>query len=107
MCEAEYRILTSVGGGSWYPVDHCYRIAKYHIKKLSVKEFERLLKKLVAYGHIRAKKDGVKLVSYKNLVGITQRGSDALEYWKRIRYEHTDKKSFLSKEGQAMISLPK
>lgn len=107
MTEAEYRVLMSVGGGSWYPVDHSFRIANFYIKTLNVKDFERILKKLVAYGHIRAQKDGVKLVSYKNMIGITKRGSDALEYWKRIRYDHTDKKSLLSKEGQAMITLPK
>lgn len=107
MRELEYRLLTTVGGGNWYPVEHSYRIAKYHFKKLTLKEFEHILKKLVAYGLIRAHYDGIKLISYKNELGITQKGSDCMEYWKRVRYAHTDKKNYLSEEGQAMITLPK
>ena len=107
MSETEYRLLTSVGGGSWYDLNHMFRTVRVFNKKITIKEFERLVRKHIAYGYIKARKDGVKLMSYKNELGITQKGSDALEYWKRVRYSHTDNKHLLSSEGQAMITLPK
>ena len=107
MNETEYKVLVSLGGGYWYDLNHMMRIAKYFNKKLTVKEFERIVKKHICYGLIRAKKDGVKLLTYKNELGLTQKGSECLEYWKRVRYDHTDKKHLLGEEGQAMITLPK
>lgn len=106
MNETEYRVLTSVGGGSWYDLNHIMRVAKHFNKKLTASELEHILKKQIAYGYIRARKDGVKLMSYRNELGITKKGSDCLEYWKRVRYDHTKRKHLLSAEGQAMITLP-
>lgn len=107
MNETEYRVLTSLGGGSWYDLNHMMRVARTFNKKLSKEEFAKILKKQVAYGYIRARKDGVALISYKNELGLTKKGSDALEYWKKVRYEKTNKKHLLGEEGQAMITLPK
>ncbi len=107
MCEAEYRVLTSFGGGSWYDLNHAMRVAKHFKKDLTKEEFIKILKKHVAYGYIKARKPGVYLVSYKNELGITHKGSDALEYWKRVRYERTARKRLLSREGQADISWHK
>lgn len=107
MNEAEYRVLTSFGGGSWYDLNHSMRVAKHFKKDLTKEEFIRILKKQVAYGYVRAKKDGVALVSYKNELGITKKGSDALEYWKRVRYERTSRKRLLSREGQDGITWHK
>lgn len=107
MNESEYRVLTSVGGGSWYDLNHMMRTARVFNKKLTEDEFKHIVHKHVAYGYIRARKDGSPLISYKNEFGITKKGSDCLEYWKRVRYDHTKNKHLLSAEGQAMITLPK
>lgn len=107
MNETEYRVLTSLGGGAWYDLNHMMRVARVYTPKLTKDEFFTIVKKQVAYGYIKSRYDGVPLISYKNELGLTQRGSDCLEYWKEVRYARTDKKILLSEEGRAQITLAK
>ena len=107
MSEAEYRILTSLGGGKWYDLNHMMRVGRTFAPKLTKEEFIAIIKKHVAYGLVKSRKEGTQLISYKNELALTKKGSDALEYWKEVRYAHTDKKKLLSAEGRAQITLAK
>lgn len=104
--ELDYRVLMTFGGGAYITLNDSYSIASRHIKHLTVKEFKRLLHKLLSYGWIRGEREGMPIFTYKSRFGITRRGSDALEFYKYMRYNHTDKKNLLSEEGRAMITLP-
>lgn len=104
--EREYRVLATFGGGNWNSLNDSYSIARVRLKKIDVKEFMRYIHKFLAYGWICGQTDGLPVFNYKSRFGITRKGSDALEYFKDMRYHHTDMKRLISKEGKAMITLP-
>lgn len=102
----DYRVLMTFGGGVFNTLQESYRIARFNTREMDLNKFKAILHKLLAYGWIRGEVDGLPVFSYKSKFGITRRGSDALEFFKQMRYHHTDKKILLSKEGKAMITLP-
>lgn len=104
--EEEYRVLTTVAGGEWTHLSMMYYVAKREIKDLTVERLKQIISKLIAYNLISAETASLPPFNYKNKLGITRKGSEALEYYKRVRYYMTDKKIYLSKEGGAMITLP-
>jgi hypothetical protein len=105
--EIEYRILSAFGGGKWSHCNDIYGVLHHTLGRLmTVPIFVKTLHRLLAYGLIATEKDGLPVFCYANKFGITKKGSDAMEYWKQVRYTHTDKKRYLTKEGAAMITLP-
>lgn len=101
-----YKVLMTFGGGTWISLADSLRIAAHRNKGMHVEKYKKLIKKCLEYGWISTEKSGLPVFAYKNMFGITQRGSDALEFYKSMRYNHTDKKYLLTKEGRAMITLP-
>lgn len=104
--EHEYRVLMTFGGGAWNSLNDSYSIARFHNRAMTLEKFMHCIHKFLAYGWIRGQKEGLNVFNYKARFGITQKGSDAMEFYKDMRYHHTDKKSLLSEEGRAMITLP-
>jgi len=104
--EDEYRVLASVAGGEWTHLTMMYFVLRRQIPGLTVDRLKDILKKLIAYNLISTQNEHLPFFNYNNKLGITKKGSDALEYYKRVRYAMTDKKIYISKEGGAMITLP-
>lgn len=102
-----YSVLTSFGGGKWMSLAESVRVLSIRNNKFNLREYKHFIRKCLAYGWIKCQKAGLPIFAYKNMFGITQRGSDALEFYKDMRYHHTNKKCLLSPEGKAMITLPK
>ena len=104
--EDEYRVLSSVAGGEWTHLSMMYYVIKHNLPDITVDELKYILKRLIAYNLVSTQNEHLPPFNYNNKFGITKKGSDALEYYKRVRYYQTDKKIYLSKEGGAMITLP-
>lgn len=104
--ECDYKVLMTFGGGGWNSLTDSYRILFVKDKRFKSQDFMRIIHKLLSYGWIRGQREGINVKNYASRFGITQKGSDALEFYKGMRYHHTDKKALLSAEGKAMITLP-
>jgi hypothetical protein len=102
-----YTVLTTFGGGKWMSLGDSVQILSIKDKKFSIEKYKKLIRRCLEYGWIGCQKSGLPVFAYKNMFGITKRGSDALEFFKSMRYHHTDRRILLSKEGRAMITLPK
>lgn len=102
-----YAVLTTFGGGKWMSLTDSARVLSIKDRKFSIDNYKNLIRRCLEYGWICCQKSGLPIFAYKNMFGITKRGSDALEFFKSMRYHHTDKRCLLSKEGRAMITLPK
>ena len=101
-----YKVLMTFGGGEWISLADSLNIAALHNKKMCLPYYKKLVHKCLEYGWIQSNVHGMPIFAYKNMFGITRRGSDALEFYKSMRYHHTDKRFLLSNEGKAMITLP-
>ena len=101
-----YTVLATFGGGKWMSLADSARVVLLKHKNIKLHQYKQHIKRCIEYGWIRCEKPGLPTFAYKNMFGITKRGSDAMEFYKSMRYNHTDKRFLLSKEGRAMITLP-
>ena len=104
--EHEYRVLMTFGGGAWNSLNDSYSIARFHNRAMTLEKIHALYSQIPSLWLDTGPKGRAQCFYYKARFGITQKGSDAMEFYKDMRYHHTDKKSLLSEEGRAMITLP-
>jgi hypothetical protein len=94
----EYKIIATLGGGNLQRLYELNFIANRGFYRVPTKEFVSYTKKLLEYGLIKRNYySNFRLNSIDTTYGITEKGINALECYKRMRYTNT-KKDYLLKE---------